>query len=192
MTCDQCVDWPVRRPRPVRERIEAADPLLTGQRVLDTIFPLALGGTAAVPGGFGAGKTVTQHQIAKWADAEVIVYIGCGERGNEMTEVLQEFPHLVDPRSDRPLMERTVLIANTSNMPVAAREASIYTGITIAEYYRDMGYHVALMADSTSRWAEALREVSGRLERCPLRKATRLTWPTAWRSSMSAPAMWKP
>lgn len=159
--------WPVRRPRPYRTRREMTEPLVTGQRVLDTFFPLAKGGTAAIPGAFGSGKTVTQHSIAKWADAQVIVYIGCGERGNEMTEVLQEFPHLIDPRSERPLMERTVLIANTSNMPVAAREASIYTGITIAEYYRDMGYHVALMADSTSRWAEALREISGRLEELP-------------------------
>ncbi|MDY7040586.1 MAG: V-type ATP synthase subunit A [Chloroflexota bacterium] len=159
--------WPVRRPRPYRSRLAPAEPLITGQRVLDALFPLAKGGAAAIPGGFGAGKTVTQHQIAKWADAQVVVYIGCGERGNEMTEVLQDFPELVDPRSGRPLMERTVLIANTSNMPVAAREASIYTGITIAEYYRDMGYHVALMADSTSRWAEALREISGRLEEMP-------------------------
>ena len=159
--------WPVRRPRPFRVRRGNNLPLITGQRVLDTFFPLAKGGTAAIPGAFGSGKTVTQHSIAKWADAHVIVYIGCGERGNEMTEVLQEFPHLIDPRTDRPLMERTVLIANTSNMPVAAREASIYTGITIAEYYRDMGYHVALMADSTSRWAEALREISGRLEELP-------------------------
>jgi V/A-type H+/Na+-transporting ATPase subunit A len=159
--------WPVRRLRPYRNRLGSAVPLVTGQRVLDTFFPLAKGGAAAIPGGFGAGKTVTQHSIAKYADAQVIVYIGCGERGNEMTEVLQEFPHLIDPRSGHPLMERTVLIANTSNMPVAAREASIYTGITIAEYYRDMGYHVALMADSTSRWAEALREVSGRLEEMP-------------------------
>jgi V/A-type H+/Na+-transporting ATPase subunit A len=159
--------WPVRRPRPFVRRRGANIPLITGQRILDTFFPVAKGGAAGIPGPFGSGKTVTQHSIAKWADAEVIVYIGCGERGNEMTEVLQEFPHLVDPRSGRPLMERTVLIANTSNMPVAAREASIYTGITIAEYYRDMGYHVALMADSTSRWAEALREVSGRLEEMP-------------------------
>jgi V/A-type H+-transporting ATPase subunit A len=159
--------WPVRRPRPYLMRRSMNEPLITGQRVLDTFFPLAKGGTAAIPGAFGSGKTVTQHSIAKWADAQVIVYIGCGERGNEMTEVLQEFPHLVDPRTERPLMERTVLIANTSNMPVAAREASIYTGITIAEYYRDMGYHVALMADSTSRWAEALREISGRLEELP-------------------------
>jgi len=159
--------WPVRKPRPSKSRREKVEPLITGQRVLDTFFPLAKGGTAAIPGAFGSGKTVSQHSIAKWADAQVIVYIGCGERGNEMTEVLQDFPHLIDPRSGRPLMERTVLIANTSNMPVAAREASIYTGITIAEYYRDMGYHVALMADSTSRWAEALREISGRLEELP-------------------------
>ncbi len=139
--------WPVRRPRPYKSRLGQSLPLITGQRVLDTFFPVAKGGAAGIPGPFGSGKTVTQHSIAKWADAQVIVYIGCGERGNEMTEVLQEFPHLIDPRSGRPLMERTVLIANTSNMPVAAREASIYTGITIAEYYRDMGYHVALMAD---------------------------------------------
>jgi V/A-type H+-transporting ATPase subunit A len=160
--------WPVRRPRPYKlRRGQTGGPLITGTRVLDTFFPLAKGGAAAIPGGFGAGKTITQQSIAKWSDAQVVVYIGCGERGNEMTEVLQEFPQLVDPRNGRPLMERTVLIANTSNMPVAAREASIYTGITIAEYYRDMGYHVALMADSTSRWAEALREVSGRLEEMP-------------------------
>jgi V/A-type H+-transporting ATPase subunit A len=159
--------WSVRRPRPYQRRLAPAEPLITGQRVLDTFFPLAKGGAAAIPGGFGAGKTIAQHQIAKWSDAQVVVYIGCGERGNEMTEVLQEFPELVDPRNGRPLMERTVLVANTSNMPVAAREASIYTGITIAEYYRDMGYHVALMADSTSRWAEALREISGRLEEMP-------------------------
>jgi V/A-type H+-transporting ATPase subunit A len=159
--------WSVRRPRPYQRRLAPAEPLVTGQRVLDTFFPLAKGGAAAIPGGFGAGKTIAQHQIAKWSDAQVVVYIGCGERGNEMTEVLQEFPELVDPRNGRPLMERTVLVANTSNMPVAAREASIYTGITIAEYYRDMGYHVALMADSTSRWAEALREISGRLEEMP-------------------------
>jgi len=159
--------WPVRRPRPFVRRLGHRVPLITGQRILDTFFPVSKGGAAGIPGPFGSGKTVTQHSIAKWADAQVIVYIGCGERGNEMTEVLQEFPHLVDPRSGRPLMERTVLIANTSNMPVAAREASIYTGITIAEYYRDMGYSVALMADSTSRWAEALREVSGRLEEMP-------------------------
>jgi V/A-type H+-transporting ATPase subunit A len=159
--------WPVRRPRPYGARLTQTEPLITGQRVLDTFFPLAKGGVAAIPGGFGAGKTITQQSIAKWSDAQVVVYIGCGERGNEMTEVLQEFPKLVDPRSGRPIMDRTVLIANTSNMPVAAREASIYTGITIAEYYRDMGYHVALMADSTSRWAEALREISGRLEEMP-------------------------
>jgi V/A-type H+-transporting ATPase subunit A len=159
--------WPVRRPRAYRSRRGQTMLLTTGQRVLDTFFPLAKGGAAAIPGGFGAGKTVTQHSIAKWSDAQVVVYIGCGERGNEMTEVLQEFPRLVDPRSGRPIMERTVLIANTSNMPVAAREASIYTGITIAEYYRDMGYDVALMADSTSRWAEALREIAGRLEEMP-------------------------
>ena len=159
--------WPVRRARPYKRRLGQSTPLITGQRVLDTFFPVAKGGAAGIPGPFGSGKTVTQHSIAKWADAQIIVYIGCGERGNEMTEVLQEFPHLTDPRTGRPLMERTVLIANTSNMPVAAREASIYTGITIAEYYRDMGYDVALMADSTSRWAEALREVSGRLEEMP-------------------------
>jgi V/A-type H+-transporting ATPase subunit A len=159
--------WSVRQPRPYRRRLSPTELLVTGQRVLDTFFPLAKGGTAAIPGGFGAGKTITQQQIAKWSDADVVVYIGCGERGNEMTDVLQEFPHLTDPHSDRPLMERTVLIANTSNMPVAAREASIYTGITLAEYYRDLGYHVALMADSTSRWAEALREISGRLEEMP-------------------------
>jgi V/A-type H+-transporting ATPase subunit A len=159
--------WPVRQARPYKRRLGQSTPLITGQRVLDTFFPVAKGGAAGIPGPFGSGKTVTQHSIAKWADAHIIVYIGCGERGNEMTEVLQEFPHLTDPRTGRPLMERTVLIANTSNMPVAAREASIYTGITIAEYYRDMGYDVALMADSTSRWAEALREVSGRLEEMP-------------------------
>jgi V/A-type H+-transporting ATPase subunit A len=159
--------WPARRPRPCHHRLAPSELLLTGQRVLDSLFPLAKGGAAAIPGGFGAGKTVTQHQIAKWSDADVIVYVGCGERGNEMTDVLREFPHLTDPHTDRPLMERTILIANTSNMPVAAREASIYIGITIAEYYRDMGYDVALMADSTSRWAEALREISGRLEEMP-------------------------
>lgn len=160
-------EWPVRQPRPVLERLLLERPLITGQRVLDMFFPLAKGGTAAIPGGFGTGKTMTQHQLAKWSDADVIVYIGCGERGNEMTEVLEDFPKLIDPKSDKPLMDRTILIANTSNMPVAAREASIYTGITIAEYYRDMGYHVAIMADSTSRWAEALREISGRLEEMP-------------------------
>jgi V/A-type H+-transporting ATPase subunit A len=159
--------WPVRKPRPYAERYDPSVPLVTGQRIIDTYFPIAKGGTGAIPGGFGTGKTVTLHQIAKWADSKVVVYIGCGERGNEMTEVLVEFPHLIDPRSQRPLMERTVLVANTSNMPVAAREASIYTGVTIAEYYRDMGYDVVLVADSTSRWAEALREMSGRLEEMP-------------------------
>ena len=159
--------WPVRKPRPYVERYDPSVPLITGQRIIDTYFPIAKGGTGAIPGGFGTGKTVTLHQIAKWADSKVVVYIGCGERGNEMTEVLVEFPHLIDPRSGRPLMERTVLVANTSNMPVAAREASIYTGVTIAEYYRDMGFDVVLVADSTSRWAEALREMSGRLEEMP-------------------------
>ncbi len=159
--------WPVRTPRPVRERRPIQELLITGQRVLDIFFPIAKGGTAALPGGFGTGKTMTQHQLAKWSDADIIVYIGCGERGNEMTEVLEDFPKLIDPKSGKPLMDRTILIANTSNMPVAAREASIYTGITMAEYYRDMGYHVAIMADSTSRWAEALREISGRLEEMP-------------------------
>jgi V/A-type H+-transporting ATPase subunit A len=159
--------WPVRQARPAAARHAPQIPLLTGQRIIDALFPLARGGAAAIPGGFGTGKTVTQHNLAKWADAQIIVYIGCGERGNEMTGVLTDLPQLEDPRTGRPLMERTVLIANTSNMPVAAREASIYTGITIAEYYRDMGYHVALMADSTSRWAEALREISGRLEEMP-------------------------
>lgn len=160
-------EWPVRIPRPVLERRSVERPLVTGQRVIDSFFPIVKGGTAAIPGGFGTGKTMTQHQLAKWSDADIIVYIGCGERGNEMTEVLEDFPKLVDPESGLPLMNRTILIANTSNMPVAAREASIYTGITIAEYYRDMGYHVAVMADSTSRWAEALREISGRLEEMP-------------------------
>ena len=159
--------WPVRVPRPYVEKLPPEVPLITGQRVLDTFFPVAKGGTAAIPGPFGSGKTVTQHQLAKWADAQIIVYIGCGERGNEMTEVLEEFPELKDPRTGRPLMERTILIANTSNMPVAAREASVYTGITIAEYFRDMGYDVAIQADSTSRWAEAMREISGRLEEMP-------------------------
>ena len=159
--------WPVRTPRPVAAYLTPAEPLITGQRVLDIFFPLAKGGRAAIPGGFGTGKTMTQHQIAKWCDADVIVYIGCGERGNEMTNVLDEFSNLEDPRTGRKLLERTILIANTSNMPVAAREASIYTGVTMAEYYRDMGYDVAIMADSTSRWAEALREISGRLEELP-------------------------
>ena len=160
-------EWPIRSPRPVLDRKPITMPLITGQRVIDTLFPIAKGGAAAIPGGFGAGKTMTQHQLAKWCDADIIVYVGCGERGNEMTQVLHEFKELLDPKSHKPLTDRTVLIANTSNMPVAAREASIYTGITIAEYYRDMGYHVALMADSTSRWAEALREISGRLEEMP-------------------------
>ena len=159
--------WPIRVSRPCAKRYPASRPLVTGQRILDTLFPIAKGGTAAIPGGFGTGKTMTQHAIAKWSDADLIVYIGCGERGNEMTEVLEDFSKLIDPKSGRPMMDRTVLIANTSNMPVAAREASIYTGLTLAEYYRDMGYHVAIMADSTSRWAEALRELSGRLEEMP-------------------------
>ena len=159
--------WPVRKPRPYFQKLDPNIPLITGQRILDTFFPIAKGGTAAIPGGFGTGKTVTLHQIAAWADSKVVVYIGCGERGNEMTEVLTKFPELLDPHSGRPLMERTVLVANTSNMPVAAREASIYTGVTIGEYYRDMGYDVVLVADSTSRWAEALREMSGRLEEMP-------------------------
>lgn len=159
--------WPIKTPRPVQKRLPITIPLVSGQRVIDTLFPIAKGGTAAVPGGFGTGKTMMQHQFAKWCDADLIVYVGCGERGNEMTQVLEEFSELIDPRTNKPLMERTVLIANTSNMPVAAREASIYTGVAIAEYYRDMGYHVAVMADSTSRWAEALREISGRLEEMP-------------------------
>ena len=159
--------WPIRTPRPTHHRFPASVPLVTGQRIIDTMFPIAKGGTAAIPGGFGTGKTMTQHQIAKWSDADIIIYIGCGERGNEMTQVLEEFSELVDPKSGNPLMDRTTLIANTSNMPVAAREASIYTGLTLAEYYRDMGYDVAIMADSTSRWAEALRELSGRLEEMP-------------------------
>lgn len=159
--------WPIRTARPVHSRFAASVPLVTGQRVIDTMFPIAKGGTAAIPGGFGTGKTMTQHQIAKWSDADIIIYIGCGERGNEMTQVLEEFGELTDPRTGNPLMDRTTLIANTSNMPVAAREASIYTGLTLAEYYRDMGYDVAIMADSTSRWAEALRELSGRLEEMP-------------------------
>ena len=159
--------WPVRRPRPIKDKIDPNEPLITGQRVIDTFFPVAKGGTAAIPGPFGSGKTVVQHQIAKFADADIVVYVGCGERGNEMTDVLNEFPELVDPNTGESIMKRTVLIANTSNMPVAAREASIYTGVTLAEYYRDMGYNVAMMADSTSRWAEALREMSGRLEEMP-------------------------
>ncbi|MGN0596380.1 MAG: V-type ATP synthase subunit A, partial [Ruminiclostridium sp.] len=162
-----CQKWAIRTPRPVAKRLPITKPLITGQRIVDTVLPIAKGGTAAIPGGFGTGKTMTQHQLAKWCDADIIVYIGCGERGNEMTQVLEEFSELIDPKSNRPLTDRTVLIANTSNMPVAAREASIYTGITLAEYYRDMGYHIAIMADSTSRWAEALREISGRLEEMP-------------------------
>ena len=162
-----CQQWPIRTSRPVKERLTSSVPLITGQRVIDTLFPIAKGGTAAIPGGFGTGKTMTQHQLAKWCDANITIYVGCGERGNEMSQVLEEFSELIDPKSQRPMTDRTVLIANTSNMPVAAREASIYTGITLGEYYRDMGYHVAMMADSTSRWAEALREISGRLEEMP-------------------------
>lgn len=165
--CTLVQRWPIKQARPAKKRLPISTPLVTGQRVIDTLFPIAKGGTAAVPGGFGTGKTMTQHQIAKWCDADIIVYVGCGERGNEMTQVLEEFRELIDPKSNKPLTDRTVLIANTSNMPVAAREASIYTGVTLAEYYRDMGYHVAIMADSTSRWAEALREISGRLEEMP-------------------------
>ena len=159
--------WPIRTPRPMAQRLPIDRPLITGQRIIDTLFPIGKGGAAAIPGPFGAGKTMTQHQLAKWSDADIIVYLGCGERGNEMTQALEEFSELLDPKSQQPLMNRTILIANTSNMPVSAREASVYTGMTIAEYYRDMGYHVALMADSTSRWAEALREISGRLEEMP-------------------------
>ncbi len=162
-----CQKWPIRTSRPIADRLSTSIPLITGQRVIDTMFPIAKGGAAAIPGGFGTGKTMTQHQLAKWCDADIIVYVGCGERGNEMSQVLDEFSELIDPKSGRPMTDRTVLIANTSNMPVAAREASIYTGITLAEYYRDMGYDVAIMADSTSRWAEALREISGRLEEMP-------------------------
>ena len=162
-----CQKWPIRIPRPVKERMSSNRPLITGQRIIDTLFPVAKGGAAAIPGGFGTGKTMTQHQLAKWCDADIIIYVGCGERGNEMTQVLQEFSELIDPKTGKPMTERTILIANTSNMPVAAREASIYTGVTLAEYYRDMGYHTAMMADSSSRWAEALREISGRLEEMP-------------------------
>ena len=165
--CTLTQKWPIKQARPVTKRLPISMPLVTGRRVIDTLFPIAKGGTAAIPGGFGTGKTMTQHQLAKWCDADIIVYVGCGERGNEMTQVLEEFRELIDPKSNKPLTDRTVLIANTSNMPVAAREASIYTGVTLAEYYRDMGYHVAIMADSTSRWAEALREISGRLEEMP-------------------------
>jgi len=170
--------WPVRRPRPIRRRERIMEPLVTGQRIIDTFFPIGKGGAAAIPGGFGTGKTITQHQLAKWSDAEIIVFIGCGERGNEMTEVLREFPTLEDPRTGRPLMERTILIANTSNMPVAAREVSIYTGITLAEYYRDQGFHVAVFADSTSRWAEALRELAARLEEMPAEEGFPASLPT--------------
>jgi V/A-type H+-transporting ATPase subunit A len=171
-------EWPVRVPRPIQERLRIGEPLITGQRIIDTFFPIGKGGAAAIPGGFGTGKTITQHQLAKWSDAEIIVFIGCGERGNEMTEVLREFPELKDPRTGRPLMERTILIANTSNMPVAAREVSIYTGITLAEYYRDMGKSVAVFADSTSRWAEALRELAARLEEMPAEEGFPATLPT--------------
>lgn len=162
-----CQEWPVRVPRPVKERVALSIPLITGQRIMDSFFPIAKGGTVAIPGGFGTGKTITQHQLAKWSDADIIIYIGCGERGNEITEVLEDFPKLADPKTGIALMKRTILIANTSNMPVSAREASIYTGVALAEYFRDMGYHTAIMADSTSRWAEALREISGRLEEMP-------------------------
>jgi V/A-type H+/Na+-transporting ATPase subunit A len=171
-------EWPVRVPRPIAQRLRITEPLITGQRIIDTFFPIGQGGAAAIPGGFGTGKTITQHQLAKWSDAQIIVFIGCGERGNEMTEVLREFPELKDPRSGRPLMERTILIANTSNMPVAAREVSIYTGITLAEYYRDMGLSVAVFADSTSRWAEALRELAARLEEMPAEEGFPATLPT--------------
>ena len=180
--------WPIRIPRPTSKRYPATVPLVTGQRILDTLFPIAKGGTAAVPGGFGTGKTMTQHQIAKWSDADIIVYIGCGERGNEMTQVLEDFSKLHDPKTGNALMARTTLIANTSNMPVAAREASIYTGITLAEYYRDMGYDVAIMADSTSRWAEALRELSGRLEEMPAEEGFLLIWHQDCLRSMKEPA----
>ena len=186
-TLTLCQKWPIRTPRPSAERMTSPRPLITGQRVIDTMFPLAKGGAAAIPGGFGTGKTMTQHQIAKWCDADIIIYVGCGERGNEMTQALQEFSELVDPRTGKSLMDRTVLIANTSNMPVAAREASIYTGITLAEYYRDMGYHAAMMADSTSRWAEALREISGRLEEMPADEGYPAYLPAVWQSSTSAP-----
>ena len=177
---DVCMgqQWPVRVPRPIRERLRICEPLITGQRIIDTFFPIGKGGTAAIPGGFGTGKTITQHQLAKWSDAEIIVYIGCGERGNEMTDVLREFPELKDPLTGRPLMERTILIANTSNMPVAAREVSIYTGITLAEYYRDQGRNVAVFADSTSRWAEALRELAARLEEMPAEEGFPASLPT--------------
>ena len=183
--------WPIRTPRPVALREAISRPLVTGQRVIDSLFPIAKGGAAAVPGGFGTGKTMTQHQLAKWCDADIIVYVGCGERGNEMTQVLNEFSELEDPKSGKPMTERTTLIANTSNMPVAAREASIYTGVTLAEYYRDMGYDVAMMADSTSRWAEALREISGRLEEMPAEEASPPICPAALPPFTSAQAVWK-
>ena len=186
-----CQKWPIKTPRPFSRRLPIDRPLVTGQRVIDTVFPVAKGGTAAIPGGFGTGKTMTQHQLAKWCDADIIVYIGCGERGNEMTQVLEEFSGLIDPKTDRPLTDRTVLIANTSNMPVAAREASIYTGMTIAEYYRDMGYHIAIMADSTSRWAEALREISGRLEEMPAEEGFPAYTRQDWQRSMNAQATWR-
>ncbi len=179
--------WPVRIGRPFIVKTAPDTPLVTGQRILDTLFPLTKGGTGAIPGAFGTGKTVTQQQLAKWSDAEIVVYIGCGERGNEMTEVLTTFPFLDDPKTGKPLMGRTVLIANTSNMPVAAREASVYTGMTLAEYYRDMGYNVSLMADSTSRWAEAMREISSRLEEMPGEEESRLTCPPGCPSSTSGP-----
>jgi len=181
-------EWPVREARPAGDKETPTEPLVTGQRVQDGLFPLAKGGTAAIPGPFGSGKTVTQQQLAKWSDADIVVYIGCGERGNEMTEVIEDFPELPDPQTGNPLMARTCLIANTSNMPVAARESCIYTGITIAEYYRDMGYDVALMADSTSRWAEAMREISSRLEEMPGEEGYPRIWPLRSRSSTSAPA----
>ena len=179
-TLTLCQKWPIRTPRPSAERMTSPRPLITGQRVIDTMFPLAKGGAAAIPGGFGTGKTMTQHQIAKWCDADIIIYVGCGERGNEMTQALQEFSELVDPRTGKSLMDRTVLIANTSNMPVAAREASIYTGITLAEYYRDMGYHAAMMADSTSRWPRLCVRSADVWRRCPPTRATPRTCPAVW------------
>ena len=180
--------WPIRVASPAHQRYPASVPLITGQRILDTMFPIAKGGTAAIPGGFGTGKTMTQHQIAKWSDADIIIYIGCGERGNEMTQVLEEFAELVDPRNGNPLMDRTTLIANTSNMPVAAREASIYTGLTLAEYYRDMGYDVAIMADSTSRWGRSIKgNCPGVWKRCRQKKASPRIWLPGCRLSMSGP-----
>jgi V/A-type H+-transporting ATPase subunit A len=179
--------WPVRQARPVHHRLDPVEPLITGTRIIDAFFPVAKGGSAIIPGGFGTGKTVTEQSLARWAEADIVVYVGCGERGNEMTEVLEEFPNLEDPRTGLPLMDRTVIIANTSNMPVAAREASIYTGVTIAEYYRDMGYDVLILADSTSRWGRLCAKFPGAWRRCPARKGTRRTWQRAWRSIMSAP-----